>query len=83
MKGEVFETMNRISEITKRDIYDLFRNGIDIDEWFEKKNVKYTYFGRWNEIEFLKRLYNLKNMRSIDSRFPDAESDIWQRYCKQ
>ncbi|WP_342544860.1 hypothetical protein [Lysinibacillus sp. FSL K6-4013] len=70
--------MNRISEITKRDIYDLFRNGIDIDEWFEKKNVKYTYFGRWNEIEFLKRLYNLKNMRSIDSRFPDAESDIWQ-----
>lgn len=78
MKGEVFETMNRISEITKRDIHDLFRNGIDIDEWFEKKNVKYTYFGRWNEIEFLKRLYNLKNMRSIDSRFPDAESDIWQ-----
>lgn len=70
--------MNRISEITKRDIHDLFRNGIDVDEWFEKKNVKYPYFGRLNEVEFLKRLYNLKNMWSEDSRFPDAESDIWQ-----
>ncbi|MCU9612719.1 hypothetical protein OEV98_03955 [Caldibacillus lycopersici] len=70
--------MKRISEITKRDILDLFQNGIEIDEWFETKKVTYPYFGRMNELDFLKRLYDLKSMRSLDSRFQDAESDIWQ-----
>lgn len=70
--------MNRITEITKRDILDLFRNGLEIDEFFETKTVKYYYFGRFEEIDFLKRIYDLKKMRSNDSRFKDAESDIWQ-----
>ncbi|AEG60353.1 hypothetical protein Desru_2101 [Desulforamulus ruminis DSM 2154] len=70
--------MNRISEITKRDILDLFHNGIEIDDFFETKKVTYLYFGRMEELEFLKRLYDLKSMPSLDSRFPDAESDIWQ-----
>jgi len=70
--------VNHISEITKRDILDLFQNGIDIDNFFEIEKVTYPYFGRLEEIEFLKRLYNLKSMPSLDSRFPDAESDIWQ-----
>lgn len=70
--------MNRISEITKRDILDLFKNGIDIPDFWETKRVTYNYFGRLEEIEFLKRLYDLKSMPSSDSRFSDAESDIWQ-----
>ena len=78
MKGGAFETVNRISEITKRDILDLFHNGIDIDEFFETKKVTYFYFGRMEEIEFLRRLYDLKSMPSLDSKFPDAESDILQ-----
>ncbi|TWH59620.1 hypothetical protein DesLBE_4016 [Desulfitobacterium sp. LBE] len=36
--------MNRISEITKRDILDLFRSGIDIGDFFDKKRVTYLYF---------------------------------------
>lgn len=78
MKGGSFESMNRISEITKRDIHDLFKNGIDIIELWDTKRITYNYFGRLEEIEFLKRLYDLKNMESLDSRFPDAEGDIWQ-----
>ncbi|WP_211367466.1 hypothetical protein [Sporomusa termitida] len=70
--------MNRISEITKRDILDLFKNGIDIPDLWDTKRVTYNYFGRLEEIEFLKRLYDLKNMASLDSRLPDAEGDIWQ-----
>ncbi|WP_425803409.1 hypothetical protein ACHOLT_17870 [Desulfitobacterium sp. Sab5] len=70
--------MNRISEITKRDILDLFRSGIDIDDFWDEKRVTYPYFGRMEEIEFIKRLYDLKSMQSFDSRFPDAEGDIWQ-----
>lgn len=70
--------MNRISEITKRDILDLFKNGTDIPDFWETKRVTYHYFGRLEEIEFLKRLYDLKSMQSLDPRFPDAEGDIWQ-----
>lgn len=78
MKGQGVELVNRISEITKRDIRDLFQNGIDVDEVFETKKVTYPYFGRMDELDFLKRLYDLKSMRSLDSRFSDAEGEIWQ-----
>lgn len=70
--------MNRITEITKRDILDLFRNGLEIDEFFETKTVKYYYFGRLEEIDFLKRIYDLKKIPSNDSRFEDSQGDIWQ-----
>ncbi|MFE4706905.1 hypothetical protein [Peribacillus simplex] len=70
--------MNRISEITKRDILDLFQNGIDIEEVFETKKVTYLYSGQMVELDFLKRLYDLKSMPSCDSRFSNAEDDIWQ-----
>lgn len=70
--------MKRISEITKRDILDLFQNGIDIDEVFETKKVTYPYFGQTDELDFLKRLYDLKSMPSYDNRFSNAEDDIWQ-----
>ena len=70
--------MNRISEITKRDTLDLFKNGIDIPDLWETRRVTYNYYGRLEEIEFLNRLYDLKNMPSLDPRFLDAKSDIWQ-----
>lgn len=35
--------MKRITEITKRDILDLFRNGLEIDEFFDTKTVSYHY----------------------------------------
>lgn len=66
--------MKRITEITKRDIIDLLVNG--------KEYVIETYFlplyGRLDELSFLKRIYNLSEMPSTDSRFKDAEGDIIQ-----
>ena len=50
--------MKRITEITKRDILDLFRTGLDIDEFFDTKTVTYHYFGRLEELDFLKRIYD-------------------------
>lgn len=67
--------MNRISEITKRDIFDLFHDRMDIEEFFDTKRITYLYFGRLEEMEFLKRLYELENMPSSDSRYPNAERD--------
>lgn len=70
--------MKRISEVTKRDIFDLFYFGMDIQGLWEGKRLNYNYYGRLEEIEFLKRLYDLKALPSSDSRFSDAESDIFQ-----
>lgn len=36
MSEKVEANVNRITEITKRDILDLFRNGLEIEEFFEK-----------------------------------------------
>ncbi|MBU5306875.1 hypothetical protein KQI18_03660 [Clostridioides mangenotii] len=70
--------MNRISEITKRDIFELFQNGIDINVLWDVEKITYPYFGRLEEIDFLKRLYDLNNMSSKDTRYSDAEGDIRQ-----
>ncbi len=69
---------NKISKITKRDIFDIFKDGIDILDLWDTKKVTYYYYGRLEEIDFLKRLYNLADMESLDSRYPNAEGDIWQ-----
>lgn len=70
--------MKRITEVTKRDILYLFQNGLEIDEFFQTRILTYNYYGRLKEIDFLKRLYDLKQMPSFDSKFTNAEQDIWQ-----
>jgi len=42
----------------------------------ELKKVTYPYYGPIEEIDFLKSLYNLKDMESYDSRYSNAEEDI-------
>jgi hypothetical protein len=56
----------RISEITRRDIFDAIR----IEE--------ICWWGRLEETEFLSRLYDLSQMPSTDSRYTDASGDIWK-----
>jgi hypothetical protein len=56
----------KISEITRREIVD--RLLIDPE----------PYFGRLGLIPFLQRVWPLSQMPSRDSRFKDAEGDIWQ-----
>lgn len=58
--------MNKISQITRRDIFDILK--IE-DIWWA---------GKLGETEFLSRLYDLSNMKSNDARFSNAEGDIWQ-----
>lgn len=82
--------LNRISEITKRDIFDLFKNGFNIEvtvgnhpefqnyPMFKEETIHMDYWGRLEEIEFLERIYNLDKMESTDSRFDNAKGDIWQ-----
>lgn len=70
--------MNRITEITKRDVYELFRDGYIEADSFIPERIKYPYYGRLEEIEFLERLYDLENMASDDPRYSNAKKDIIQ-----
>ena len=83
--------MNKITEVTRRDIIDVIRSGCagtyeerkfdDYErEYIEEIPCEYImcYYWRLTELEFLSRIYDLKSMPSIDSRFKDAERDIWQ-----
>ncbi len=60
------DIMNQISNITRKDIFDAITvEGI-------------SWNGRLEETEFLSRLYDLNQMPSMDSRFKNANGDIWQ-----
>ncbi|WP_337026522.1 abortive infection family protein [Pantoea eucrina] len=55
-----------IAESSRRDIFD----------YFEIHNLFWA--GRLEETDFLSRLYTLQDMPSTDSRYDNAEQDIWQ-----
>lgn len=55
-----------ISEVTRHNIIDTLRS------------EQIQWHGRLEEINFLKRLFNLSVLPSTDSRFRNAEGDIWQ-----
>ena len=68
--------MNRISEVTKRDIKDIFSDGIEIYEFLDTRTLKYYFCGRLSEVDFLNRLFNLKDLPSLDTRYKNAEEEI-------
>jgi len=57
---------NTVTEVTRRSIIDPLIVG-DIQ-----------YAGRLDQIDFLKRVWDLKSMPSTDRRFKDLEGDLWQ-----
>lgn len=61
--------MNKISQITRRNIFDAIQIG-SID-----------WAGRLDETAFLSRLYVLENIPSFDGRYSNAKGDIWQHRC--
>lgn len=68
--------MANISSITRRDIFDLFKYGMEKEDLWNNENICYSYYGRFEILDFLKRLYDLKEMNSKDSRFDNAEDEI-------
>jgi len=69
--------MRNITEITRRDIFDLFQHGyVEESVWFDSRNINYYYSGRLSEIEFLKKLYRLDKMTNNDRRYRNAEEEI-------
>lgn len=74
IKVEVY--LRKISGITRRDIFDLFINGINQDFFWGEEKIYYPYYGRLEIVDFLKRLYPLEKWESQDSRVDNAEEEI-------
>ena len=70
--------MKKITQITRRDIFNLFLYGMEITDLFETKQIRYSYNGRLSEIDFLKRIYNLKALKSYDGRINNVTSDDYE-----
>ena len=81
------KNMNKISEVTRQDIIDIIREGFTVildeeeyddksDEYVTERTIKMPYYGRLDEIDFLSRVYNLKELPSHDSRYKNALDDI-------
>ncbi len=79
--------MNKISDITRQDILDIIRDGFvqELDEpvydgekgeYVTEYSVSMPYCGRFEEIPFFSRIYNLEEMPSYDSRYKNALGDI-------
>ena len=68
--------LGSISGVTRRDIIDLFKNGITEDNWLTEETIYYPYYGRFDIVDFLKRLYKLDTWKSGDSRLKNAEQEI-------
>ena len=47
--------MKKITEVTRRDIFSLFKDGLNIVVFLDEERVIYNYYGRLDEIDFLKK----------------------------
>ena len=79
--------MNKITDITRRDIIDIINNGfieqLDGPVYDNEKGAFVTeraifmpFYGRLDEIGFFSRLYDLTTLPSYDHRYHDALGDI-------
>ena len=69
-------SLGNISNVTRRDIFELFKRGITEDSWFIEEIIFYPYYGRLEIVDFLKRLYDLSSWESRDSRVANPEEEI-------
>lgn len=58
------------TELTKQDVLDLLTEGLEEN--------KFCYYGRFDEEQFLSRMFDLTELPSYDPRFSDMAGDIWQ-----
>jgi len=70
--------MNKITEATRRDIFDALSDGMSIsnDITNSKSDIYMTVWGRLSPHEFLQRIYRLNELPSYDNRFKSADGDV-------
>lgn len=66
--------LKNISEVTRRDIQDLFVCGVEISDSNQTQTM--SWCGRLNEVDYLSRIYDLDSLPSNDRRYANARGDI-------
>ena len=69
--------MRRITNLTRRDIKDTLVCGFDSDFGIPSIHYSFNFWGRLTTVDFMNRLYPLKELPSTDSRYENAERDIY------
>ena len=69
--------MGRITNLTRRDIRDVLVSGFNGDFGVSVIHYRFNFWGRLSTVDFMNRLYPLKELPSTDSRYNNAESDIF------
>ena len=77
-------TVNKISDITRQDIFDIIKDGFVEKneeslcgvEYADENKIYMPFYGRLDEIKFFSRLYDLESLPSYDNRYTDALGDI-------
>lgn len=79
--------MNKITEVTRRDILDIIKDGF-VEEYSEpvwdseagqiitEQKIYMPFYGRLDELTFFSRIYNLQELPSYDRRYSNALGDI-------
>lgn len=71
--------MNKITSITRKEIFSLLVNGYsDPLPWGNSAYVMFNFYGVLSCVEFLGRLYDLENLPSLDSRLNNAAEEIYR-----
>ena len=80
-KFKVLGMMNKITSITRKKIFNLLSNGyVESAILGEDVRITFNFYGTLSCVEFLTRLYSLKDMPSKDSRLND-ETNFGQFKC--
>jgi hypothetical protein len=83
--------LSKLTDVTKGELLHNIRNGFKIpvkiqhmDEYErifyveDSEHVYMPFHGKNDLLKFFDRVYNLKTLKSTDSRYSNAEGDIWQ-----
>lgn len=70
--------MNRITKVTRRDIFDTINTASINVSLVGIQEEKFCWYGVLTPIEFLERLYNLESLPSYDDRCNNAYEDIYR-----
>jgi hypothetical protein len=76
--------MNRITKITRKNIFEILTSGFEEEIptfWepidFKPDHYSYNFWGKLTSVDFLNRLYPLKEFPSKDPQFKNAEEEIY------
>lgn len=68
--------MNKISSITRKQIFDVLLNTYSMDNLLGYSSQRFNFWGTLMPAEFLERLYDLEKIPSLNIKFKNAKEEL-------